>query len=454
MYKRIAAILLPILAVVAIGAGVWGYQENKEKNAILIKAENQYQRAFHDLTYNIEALHNELGKTRVITSDVSYRKCLTNVWRLSNLALNDINQLPLTLMPFSKTEEFLSKISNFSYRTSVRDLSKSPLTDGEKKVLQTLYERSTDIKNELRGVQSKVLSKNLRWMDVELALATEDKKLDNTIIDGFKTIEKTVNEYSEVQWGPSMPDVADKKNFTTKNLAGSNLSKEQIRKRAADFLGIRDLASIKVVENGKGTEFASYSVTAPRKADGSENEVQMDLTKKGGHIIWMMDNRPVETRKLNLSQAQTKAEQFLQQKGYRNMEAVSYDEYGNVAAFIFASVVNNVLIYPEKITVKVALDNGEVLGLQASDYIFSHHSRNIGTPALSLDEAKQSLNPDFQVTESRLALIENDMKKEVLTYEFVGRMGNAIYRAYINAEDGIEETIEKLSAEDAQVKGS
>ena len=68
MYKRLSAILFPVTAVLLIGALVWGYQENQEKNSILIKAENQYQRAFHDLSYHVDKLHTELGNTLAVNS--------------------------------------------------------------------------------------------------------------------------------------------------------------------------------------------------------------------------------------------------------------------------------------------------------------------------------------------------------------------------------------------------
>ena len=47
-------ILIVVLSLGIIGTGVWGYQEHQEKNAVLIQAENTYQRAFHELTYRID----------------------------------------------------------------------------------------------------------------------------------------------------------------------------------------------------------------------------------------------------------------------------------------------------------------------------------------------------------------------------------------------------------------
>lgn len=125
-------------------------------------------------------------------------------------AQNDVGQLPLTLLPFNKTEEFLANIGNFSYRAAVRDLDKEPLSEEEYETLKVLYKQSGDIQKELRDVQHMVLENNLRWMDVELALASGDEASDNTIIDGFKTVEKTVSGYEESDLGPTFSNMQNK----------------------------------------------------------------------------------------------------------------------------------------------------------------------------------------------------------------------------------------------------
>lgn len=447
MYKRLSAVMFPVLLVALIGAVLWGYQVNQEKNSILIKAENQYQRAFHDLSFHIDKLHTELGNTLALnkTSHASQRKGLVNVWRLTSQAQNEINQLPLTLLPFNKTEEFLSNISNFSYRVAVRDLTNEPLNDDELKTLGALYEHSKQISSDLRDVQSKVIVNNLRWMDVEVALASEKKALDNTIVDGFQTVDKKVSEYEEVNWGPSMAGMFEKRSFMA--LAGHEVTEDEIKHKAAQMLGGQPVTDERVVENGNGTEYNSFSYSA-RKQNGGE--VMMDFTKKGGELIWLMEPRNVGQPTIGPEQARAAAQSFLDTRGYPNMTPVSYDSYENVASLIFASVHQNVIVYPEKVTVKVALDNGEVTGFQASDYIFERKQRDISAPALSASEAKRALNGNFQTDGETLAIIKNDIDKEVLCYQFTGRINGSMYRIYINGETGVEEKIEPLKQADAQ----
>jgi spore germination protein len=439
MYRRLSAVLFPVMTLFFIGSIYWGYQEHQEKNSILIKAENQYQRAFHDLSYHVQQLHRELGNTLAVnsTSQGYHRKGLVNVWRLTSEAQNEINQLPLTLLPFNRTEDFLSRIANFSYKTSVRDLTKKPLSQDEYKMLKTLYGNSEQISKDLLNVQEKVISKNLRWMDVETALATERSTLDNTIIDGFKTVDKKVSEYPEINWGPSVSSMYQKR--TIRMLAGEKKSPEDIKKLAADFLKLPDSRSIRVVENGKGTEYASYSATINK----GNADIQLDYTQKGGQLIWFINPRDIGKETVKIKDAERKAIDFLARHGYQGMKTINYDKDDSSAVFTLVGTQNGVLIFPEKLSVRIALDNGETVGLQANDYIYEHHKRNIPKPKIMSAEARAALNPDFKTKSERMALIKNDEGNEVLCYEFIGRINGGVYRIYVNADSGLEESIEQ-----------
>ncbi|WP_379129134.1 germination protein YpeB [Paenibacillus sp. sgz500958] len=443
MYRRLSAIMFPVTALLLIGALLWGYQENQEKNSILIKAENQYQRAFHDLSYHVERLHGELGNTLAVNSSSNgvHRKGLVNVWRLTSEAQNEINQLPLTLLPFSETEEFLSKISNFSYKAAVRDFTKKPLTDGELKNLKELYKNSGEISKDLQKVQNKVIENRLRWMDVESALATEEEAKDNTIIDGFKTVDKRVSEYPELDWGPSVASIYDKR--TVKKLGGSPVSVEDIKAKAARFAEAGSGAQIDVRENGKGTEWESYTATVA--GSNKKAPISMDFTKNGGRLISYTDNRETGPARVSMKEAVNKAQQFLEQKGYPHMTAVRADRFDNMGNLTFVTEQDSVLIYPEKMTVRVGLDTGEVTGLQASDYVNEHKDKRvIPKPGLSLSEAKKKLNPEFKEMYNRMAWIENEDAQELLTYEFGGKINGSQYRIFLNATDGNEEAVEEI----------
>ena len=223
---------MPILAVGLVGAGLWGYQENHEKNSILIKAENQYQRAFHDLNSHLDKLQEELGKTIAVNSRYQLTPSLANVWRLAYSSQNDVGQLPLTLMPFNKTEEFLSNVANFSYKTAVRDLDKTPLSQDEYKTLQVLFNQSKEIQRDLQKVQTAVIDNQLRWMDVEKALAMEKKQEDNTIIDGLKMVDKNVESYQTNELGTGVGTPNQPKSSKSLSIKGKEVGTEEAKQNA------------------------------------------------------------------------------------------------------------------------------------------------------------------------------------------------------------------------------
>jgi spore germination protein len=442
--------MFPFVALAFIGTAVWGYLEHQDKNSILIKAENQYQRAFHDLTFHMDKLHTELGNTLTVnsTSQNSYRKGLVNVWRHTSEAQNDVNQLPLSLLPFNETEDFLARMANFSYRTSVRDWGKQPMSDGELKTLNELYNHSKELSGELRGVQDKVITNSLRWMDVEVALATEREPRDNTIIDGFSTVNKKVGQYAEINWGPG--NSIDNQKMNTKALSGNELNPEEIKKKAADFLHRSDTSTMQVVANGNdGSDYRSYSLTIPDDKN-HQNDIQMDFTKQGGQLVYFMNSRPIAAAALNIRQARDLADEFLDQHGYKDMSAISYDQYQNAVNIVFVKRQNNITIYPEQISATVALDNGEVTGIQATDYVFAQKERHVGTPKVSQAEARKTLSPKLEVTGQNLAIIKNDVDEEILCHEFIGKMNGNGYRIYVNGETGEEEKIETIRLDETQ----
>ncbi|CAH2715719.1 Sporulation protein YpeB [Neobacillus rhizosphaerae] len=442
----IRGILIGVLALGIAGTAFWGYQEHQEKNAVLLNAENNYQRAFHNLSYRMDLLHDKIGTTLAMNSRHSLSPSLVEVWRLTSEAHGDVGQLPLTLLPFNKTEEFLANIGNFSYRTAARDLDKEPLSKKEYSTLQTLYKQSGDIQNELRNVQHMVLKNNLRWMDVELALASGKEATDNTIIDGFKTVEKTVTGYEESDHGPTFTNM-QKKDENFKKIKGKTISRQEAIKIAKSYMKFDGNATVKVTENGKGSDYGFYSVSIKNKNTGQE--ASMDITKKAGHPIWFINNRDVKKQVLSLNEADNKAGAFLKETGFKNLEVFESTQYDNIGVFNFVTNINGIRIYPEAVKVKVALDKGDIIGLSAEEYLKSFHTRKIEKPVISLEQARSKVNPNFKVMEDRQAYIVNDLNEEVLCYEFLGTVGNDTYRIFINATNGKEEEVEKLKNAEA-----
>ncbi|MES9681334.1 germination protein YpeB [Gottfriedia acidiceleris] len=431
-----------VLAIGLIGTSYWGYTEHKAKNEINIQAENNYQRAFHELTYELDLLHDKIGDTLAMKSKSSLSPALVEVWGLTSQARSNVGQLPLRLLPVNKTEEFLTNIGDFSYRTAVRDLDKEPLTQNEYATLQKLYDNSAEIQGEIRKVQHMVFENKLRWMDVELAYAKDQNPKNNVIIDGFKTVERNVMTYSDANADPSLTNYKVNR-ASLSNVKGEKITTEQAKDIAKKFLKLNSTAQIKVDLTGEKLEDRYYSLEI--KEPKTNSEIYMDITEKGGYPVWVIDSRDIKAQKIDLNQASINGLKFLERNKFSNMELTESSQYDTIGVFTYVTKQDGVRIYPESITMKIALDDGSIVGFSSRNYLAAYTKRTIPKPKISVEEARNSISSNIKIMEERKAIILNKLNQEVLCYEFVGTRGNDTYQIFVNADTGVEEQIKKLN---------
>jgi spore germination protein len=436
-------ITIGILSLGIIGTAIWGYQEHEEKNALLIQAENGYQKSFHELSYYMDILHDEIGTVLAMNSAERLSPQFVDIWRITSEAHTNVSQLPLGLLPFNKTEEFLSEIGDFTYRTAIRDLDDNPLSAEETDVLEELYEQANEIKNELRHVQHLALENNLRWMDVELALVTNEN-MDNSIINGFQTVEKQVDGYREANSQSGLIGLSTQPKDQFKGLTGNDLSEKEIAEKGMEILQVDSEENLEITPAGEGADIPFFSISY----EDEEKRAYMDLTKKGGYPLTILIERPMDEKELSLHEGLEKAEDYLEEFELEEMEVYQSMELGDVGMYSFYYDQDGIRVYPDAVEVKVALDNGDILGLTANEYYANHYERDIEEPAISKEEALEEVNPNVKIEEEALAIINNDLNEEVLVYEFLGVLNNDTYRIFINAENGREEMVEKLGGKE------
>src|SRR5699024_3323044 len=402
-----------------------------------------YQRAFHELTYHMDLLHDEIGVALVTSSNEKLSPRLVEIWRLTSEALANVGQLPLALLPFNKTESFLSDIGEFTYRTAVRDLDEDPLSDKEVDSLKDLYNEAEDIQTELREVQHVVLDENLRWMDVQLALATQDEPMDNTIIDGFQTVEEKVGEYTEGNVDSAIIGLSAQEH-SYDHLTGEDITEEEALERSKEIFNVEDENKMDLATSGEGSDVETYSISY----DNGNKNAYLDMTVKGGHQMTLLVDRPINEKELSLDEGMEKAEEYLQTFGFEDIDIFQSNEFDDIGVYSFLSKEDDIRIHSDAIEVKIALDNGEILGLTAQNYLQNNRNRDIPEPKLSKDEALDAMSEDIDVQEDYLAIIDSDDGEEVLVYEFLGTYGDETYRIFINAMTGEEEEVEKLSGKE------
>src|SRR5699024_9891448 len=176
-----------------------------------------------------------------------------------------------------------------------------------------------------------------------------------------------------------------------------------------------------------------------------QKNAHIDISVKGGHPLSILIDRPIHEQKISLNKGEEIAKQFLKNEAFKNMEVFQTAQHDNVGVYSFLYNEDGVRVYSDAMDLKVVLDNGEVLGLSASQYYMNHHDRKIKKTKIKEKEDKKKIKENVKNEEYYKAIIDDSKGKEVLTYEFVGTMHNNKYRIFINANNGKEEKLEKLT---------
>src|SRR5699024_2571591 len=170
-------------------------------------------------------------------------------------------------------------------------------------------------KDEMRRVQNDVLSDNLRWMDVQLALATQDEPIDNAVVDGFNTVEEKVDGFTEAN--QSFLGTSNKEEHPFKYLTGKKINKKQAGKIGKEMLQIKQVNGIDVniTKSSDGANIPTYSVAYEK----DDKTGYMDISEKGGHPLSMIINREVNDKEISLNEGLEKAKAYLDEQEFDQM---------------------------------------------------------------------------------------------------------------------------------------
>jgi germination protein YpeB len=147
----------------------------------------------------------------------------------------------------------------------------------------------------------------------------------------------------------------------------------------------------------------------------------------------MNSNRNIDAELISQEEANEKGKIFLNDHGYPNMKETYFLTQNGIVTINYAYIQNDVVMYPDLIKLKIALDNGEIMGIETEGYINNHTDRTIPNPKITLEKAKENLNKNLQITSEGLAIIPTEWKTEIFCYEFKGKVNDTDFLVYVNA---------------------
>jgi len=440
--------LIPLaIGVILLGSlGYWSYHQYTVRKQLEIALSNKYYRSFYDTLNNIQNVEVLLSKLLIAQAPEVDSKILLEIWQRANAAQTNLNQLPLPDISIGRTAKFLTQVGDYAYSLARKVSSGEEKTARERETIQRLYKQAATLNTDLQDIERQIAAGKLYLSELSRRTGRVFQRQEPKLASrNFQTVEEHMKGMPTLIYDGPFSDHLEKSE--PKGLTGGKITADQARQKALEFIDRHHPPENYVVERvgtNKG-KIRAYHVDIASRRPAFQEKAAVAVSETGGHVLWYTNARNLSKQALPVEQAREKAKEFLIRRGYRDMLPTYYEHGGGVAIFNFAATQNGIILYPDQIKVTVALDNGQVLGMEAAGYLMNHHRREIPRPRLTAAQARAKLSPHLKnITGGHLAIIPIGADQEKLVYEFRGQLDNDTFLVYINALDGKEEQVLRL----------
>lgn len=426
--------LVVVLITIIVILCLFTYKKQREYRQA---AENSYNLAFFELVDYVDSVEVYLAKSLVSNSPEHGAETLTYVWREANLAQSYLSRLPINSSELENTAKFLNQVSDYSYSLSRKNIDDKELTQEELDNLKQLHEYSVELKNTLNQLSNDLNSGRISWGELtKKASPVFAQEVSNISKDSFSNLEENFHEYAGLIYDGAFSEHMT--NPERRGLVGDDIDEETAKNKVEEFWGkdvIKEIQSNGLTQN---TNIPCFDFTVI-KNDG--NNAWISISQKGGHVVLANSTKDVQAEVITQEQADEIGQKFLDSRGIHNMKPTYYLKQNGIVTINYAYVQDGVTVYPDLVKLKVALDNGEILGMETSGYLNSHTQRTFATPKVSQDEARKKINKNLEIISESMAMIPTEYQTEILCWEFKGNVDDRQFLVYINVETGKEEDV-------------
>ena len=384
------------------------------------QVQNQYTQQLATASEEIATLNRTLFQSTILQDEKALNAQLLSIHESSGKVKNALSAIPILQDEAGDWIHYMSEIESLAGNT---------IQDGNYKDWQE---------------QSPALAKQFYELDEEWNVLTtnyfqhvsslDDYIASTTDFDNLSTRIKTFNEQS-FPVTASESDYEKKKQL--KQVDSKPITKQQAQEKFYTLFPELKDAKLTVSINKDDAPYEFYHIQFVR---GSRIGY-VDLLKNGGHLLSVLIDRPVLDQGVSQQEAREQAEQFLQRNSMKDATYVEVRENHEAWHFVFARTVDGVVIYPDAVQLKVAKDNGEVIGVSALEYIQAEKLPAIENTKIDWEEF---LSPIAKVEESKLVIIEDEHYELRLCHEALVTSSQDPYHTYRLFIDAKSKTVEKI----------
>ena len=384
-----------------------------------------YARAFSDLASNVENIKYDLAKCIVSQDAPEISKLSGEIYRESAAGGASLSQLPLGDISLAGTSKFLNQVGDFTNNLALRYMSVGEITDGEYETLISFQRYAESLSTSLSDMQS-------RLFGGEISFPGETDVSAAGLSGGFEEMEQGFTDYPSLIYDGPFSDHIENK--TPSFLEGApDITPEEAARR------IKSITALPLTYTGEsGGNLPAYSFSG---ACENGAPVSYEITKAGGMLSWYLCDRAAGYSAVSAEEAKDTARKYTELLGIADLRDTYYEIQNGIALINFAAADGDVILYPDLIKVRVALDTGEVIGAELGGYIMNHKARQL--PPFSHTDAGvlEKISPKATASSINKCLIPTKSGGETFCYEVHCSFDDKEFLIYLNAETLKQEDI-------------
>ena len=429
MGKKRSVILMGILGVCLAVAVVFGIQRSTLAGRMTQRLDSSYTQRLMESQEHLQAISLKLGKSPLAADARLQVELLVGVSRQADGVVSGLSALPLSHVAMGETIKFCNQLSDYALQQALLVASGQPLSEETLSQLIQLRDQCALLSGQLAVAQESMLQNTMRLAAQEGVFYAPAQLSD-------RPLEAVADKDHGMDYPSMVYDGAfsDATHFgTPKALGDKEITAEEALTIARDFVGAERVSKAEGAGETAGL-LAGYSVTLTL-TDGTV--LNAEVTRQGGQMLWLMPEHAAFVQRLSVEDCAMRAEAFLQSRGYGDMEQNHIRVYDGLCVINFVAVQDGVLLYPDLVKIQLRMDTGEVVGLEANNYLMNHTQRDNLIPVYSKMQALQQVSPQLGATDARLCLVPH-LGEERLCYEVPGVYEDNEYRVYVDALTGEE----------------
>lgn len=407
------ACAVAVLAVIIACAQAAGNQRTERTLAAL------YDRAYYDLYTGLEDIQVKLDKLRLLPNGGASSELAADVWRQSYAVSLNLTTLPISPEYATVLMRYANQLGAYCMAIARQET----ITEQNRTDLAALGDVCGELCDNLSALQSGAALDAQYW-------STSLDALGGLPMDGLAA---QGVDYPTLQYDGPFADAETAHN----PVSGEPVSYEQAQQIAVDFVG-----AARVVDAAHGSDNVGQTPAWGVDVTVDTGDVlHVSVTQAGGHVLWMLSEQKPQTQTISDQQAQLAAQNFLKYAGFEDMTVTGTEKNGAVLTVCLAQSQDGVLCYPDMIKAQISLEDGQVIGYDASAYLNNHRQRALGAAQIETAQALEAV-PELTVSSLRLCVIPLN-EKEYFCYELTGQRDGETYYVYLDAMDASVLTVLK-----------